>query len=237
MLSTRAKRVNPANDIVENKTSPGRCYEVTKRAMDISLSALALVVLFPLMLGLSFLIKVTSPGPALFRQRRVGRSGKEFTCFKFRTMRNGASPELHQRYFSAYVRGEPASSEGKGGQEIYKVVDDPRVTRVGGRLRATCLDELPQFVNVFRGEMSLVGPRPAIPYELEMYSPHHFQRLAVKPGITGLWQVKGHHLAPFEQMVEMDLDYIRRRSLGMDMKLILLTVPRLLGIKGRGRHG
>jgi lipopolysaccharide/colanic/teichoic acid biosynthesis glycosyltransferase len=145
-------------------------------------------------------------------------------------MRNGADEAVHKENFRKWLRGEI-------GAGLYKDAGDARITRLGPFLRATNLDELPQLLNVFRGEMSLVGPRPAIPYELEMYSPHHFQRLAVKPGVTGLWQVNNHHLGSFEGMVEMDLDYMGRRSLGMDIKLILLTVPRLLGIRRRGQHG
>jgi len=216
--------------ISANGSGPGRLYEPAKRTLDVFLSAGALLLLSPLLGVVALLVKLDSPGPVFFRQRRVGQGGKEFTCLKFRSMRNGADEAVHKENFRKWLRGEI-------GAGLYKDAGDARITRLGPFLRATNLDELPQLLNVFRGEMSLVGPRPAIPYELEMYGPQHFQRLAVKPGVTGLWQVNNHHLGSFEGMVEMDLDYIGRRSVGTDIKLILLTVPRLLGIRRRGQHG
>ncbi|HLE02943.1 MAG TPA: sugar transferase [Dehalococcoidia bacterium] len=216
---------------------PGRLYEPAKRALDMSLSAGALLLLSPLLGVVALLVKLDSHGPVFFRQRRVGRGGKEFTCLKFRSMRNGADEAVHKENFRKWLVGE-ATPPSKGREAgLYKDVGDTRITRVGLFLRATNLDELPQLINVFRGEMSLVGPRPAIPYELEMYGPQHFRRLAVRPGITGPWQVNNQNLGSFEGMVKMDLDYIGRRSVGTDIKLILLTLPRLLGIRRRGRHG
>jgi len=191
------------------------------------LSAGALVLLSPLLGAVALAVKLDSKGPVFFRQRRVGRGGKEFTCLKFRSMRNGADDAVHKANFRRWLNGETETV-------VVKDVGDSRITRVGPFLRATNLDELPQLLNVFRGEMSLVGPRPAIDYEVEMYGPQHFQRLAVKPGMTGLWQVDNHRPGSFEGMVKMDLYYIGRRSLLMDTKLILLTVPRLLGMKRRG---
>jgi lipopolysaccharide/colanic/teichoic acid biosynthesis glycosyltransferase len=220
----------PAEGAVSAKgTRPGRLYKPAKRMLDVLLSGGSLLVLSPLLGAVALAIKLDSPGPVLFRQRRVGRNGKEFTCLKFRSMRDGAEEAVHKRNFRRWLKGEE-------GVAVYKDVGDGRITRLGPFLRATNLDELPQLINVLRGDMSLVGPRPAITYELEMYSPRHFQRLAVKPGLTGLWQVRNQHLCSFEQMVEIDMDYIGRRSLGLDIKLVLLTVPRLLGIRGRGQH-
>jgi lipopolysaccharide/colanic/teichoic acid biosynthesis glycosyltransferase len=150
-----------------------------------------------------------------------------FSLLKFRSMTANADPEVHRAYVANFIKGEEKPTE-TGDTALYKLVSDSRVTRVGGFLRRTSLDELPQLLNVFRGDMSLVGPRPPIPYEVEHYQPHHMARLAVKPGITGLWQVSGRNTTTFERMVELDVEYIQRRSLMMDLEILLRTIPEVL---------
>jgi lipopolysaccharide/colanic/teichoic acid biosynthesis glycosyltransferase len=202
-------------------------YRYGKRLMDIVLSVLLLVGLLPLFALLVVLIWLDSPGPVLFRQQRVGECGRLFTFLKFRSMRIDADPTVHQEYVATFIRGE-ATPDVSVGTPLYKLVDDRRVTRVGKWLRRTSLDELPQLWNVLRGQMSLVGPRPPIPYEIEHYQPVHLQRLTVKPGITGLWQVSGRNKTTFEEMVALDIEYIQRRSLLLDFWLLLMTVPAVL---------
>lgn len=187
----------------------------------------------PLLLLIALAIRLDSRGTVLLRQTRVGQHGRLFTCYKFRTMAQNADPELHRRYMRAFIhdclpnRDEPTPSAA-----VFKLADDPRVTRVGRILRRTSLDELPQLLNVLRGDMSLVGPRPALPYEVEEYEAWHRARLGVAPGITGWWQVYGRSRVSFEQMVTMDLHYIARQSLALDIKLLLLTVPAVVLRKG-----
>src|SRR5690242_17406426 len=184
--------------------SESRFQEAGKRVLDIIISALGIALLTPLVLGLWVAIRLDSSGPAIFRQQRIGRGEKVFTCFKFRTMQHKADENLHREAIRRLWAGQRLSN---CPDSPYKLTDDPRVTRVGHWLRRTSLDELPQLFNVLRGEMSIVGPRPPIPYELENYRPAHLQRLAVKPGITGLWQITGRSSTTFEQMVEIDLAY------------------------------
>ena len=207
-----------------------------KRAMDILGSATALVVLSPLLLVISAVIRCTSEGPILFRQRRVGRYGKKFTLLKFRTMYISNDPNMHKEYVRQFISGTPEPLEAKEASEcVYKIKEDPRVTRVGKFLRRISLDELPQFFNVLQGEMSLVGPRPPIPYECDLYDLWHRRRvLEAKPGITGLWQVKGRSKTRFDDMVRLDLKYARTWSLWLDIKILLQT-PRAL-FSGEGAY-
>ncbi len=195
-----------------------------KRAADIVLSALGLVLLSPWLLLMYFLIKLDSSGPALFRQERVGMDGRVFTLYKFRTMRVEAEDETHRQHMSQLINGKIAAQT--DGEVFYgKVGDDKRVTRVGRILRRLSLDELPQLFNVLKGEMSIVGPRPPIPYEVKHYSDWHRKRLDVKPGLTGLWQVSGRNRLPFDEMVRLDIYYIENWSLWLDFKIIVQTVP------------
>lgn len=203
---------------------------LAKRVLDVVVAALLLVCLIPVLLVCALAIRLDSPGPVLFRQRRVGAGGKAFTMLKFRTMRADADPALHRAFVTAFIQGK-AAPEAKQGSQLYKLVRDPRVTRVGGWLRQSSLDELPQLWNVVRGDMSLVGPRPPLPYEVVEYSRTHLQRLAVTPGITGLWQVSGRSSTTFEEMVALDLEYIRKRSLVLDIRILLATIPALLSTK------
>lgn len=202
-----------------------RVSRTIKRGIDIFGSALALILLSPCFLAIAAAIKLSSPGPIFFRQRRVGRHGVPFTFLKFRSMNTHCDAEPHREFVKKYIKGS-ASSAGTGPQDArpYKITDDPRVTRIGRFIRRTSLDELPQFINVLRGEMSLVGPRPPIPYEIEAYAVWHRRRLMeVKPGITGLWQVKGRSKVCFDDMVRLDLAYARMWSVRLDLKILLQT--------------
>ena len=202
-----------------------RFLRVTKRTMDIAGSLLALALFSPLFLAIALIIKATSKGPVFFFQRRIGQYGESFTLLKFRTMRVNNDARIHQEYVRQLITGtaekQPSDRNGDG---HFKLTRDPRITRVGSLLRKTSLDELPQFVNVLKGEMSMVGPRPPIPYEVESYDVWHRRRLLeVKPGITGLWQVSGRSRVKFDDMVRLDLRYARNCSPWMDIKILLRT--------------
>jgi exopolysaccharide biosynthesis polyprenyl glycosylphosphotransferase len=197
-----------------------------KRASDIAGGAAAAIVLAPFWLAAAILIKIDSRGPVFFRQERVGMDGRIFLCYKFRTMHAGADDRVHREAYSRNIAGDPAANAGDGEKPVYgKVKDDPRVTRVGRWLRRSSFDETPQLINVLKGDMSIVGPRPPIPYEVERYDPWHRKRLDMKPGITGLWQVSGRSRLTFGEMVKLDLFYIENWSLWLDLKIVLLTLP------------
>lgn len=202
----------------------------SKRLLDIAGSAFLLLILSPLLILCAMIIKRSSPGPALFRQKRVGLNGKEFTFFKFRTMHEEAdrkeNRDIHKSFVTELIRN------GSAKRSSYKIVRDPRVTRVGLWLRRYSLDELPQLINVLKGEMSLVGPRPPLAYELESYKKWHKRRLSVRPGITGLWQVSGRSEVPFDDMVMLDLYYVEHMSMWMDISLLLKTLPAVVTTKG-----
>jgi exopolysaccharide biosynthesis polyprenyl glycosylphosphotransferase len=202
---------------------------ILKRAMDVAGSAAALVVLSPLFLVIAAAVKLTSKGPALFRQERIGLEGKPFPFLKFRSMYCGTDHKIHEEYVSQFISGV---EEIDG---VYKIKADPRVTAVGRILRRTSLDELPQFLNVLMGHMSLVGPRPALQYEVDRYHVWHRRRyLSVKPGITGLWQVAGRSRTKFDEMVRLDLQYIRAWTIWLDIKILLRT-PRVV-LSGDGAY-
>ncbi len=194
-----------------------RAGRLVKRGMDILLSALALIVAGPVLLLTALVVRLESPGPAIFKQIRVGERGRAFTIYKFRSMRQGAEEEQSQ-----LLNRNEASGP------LFKIKDDPRLTRVGRFLRRASLDELPQFINVLRGEMSLVGPRPGPPHEVAQYQPWHRQRLEVAPGITGLWQVSGRSDLTFDEMCLLDIYYIENWSLGLDLTVLLRTIPRVI---------
>ncbi|HEX4131718.1 MAG TPA: sugar transferase [Pirellulales bacterium] len=197
-------------------------YEMQKRAIDIVAASIAVVLLSPLFLVVALLIKLTSRGPVLFVQTRVGRGGREFRCFKFRSM--VANAEALQRQLAAMNH--------HADERTFKIRRDPRITRIGEVLRKTSIDEMPQLFNVLRGDMSLVGPRPPLPREVAKYEPYEFRRLAVQPGLTCFWQVSGRGDIPFPRQVEMDISYIEQRSLLLDLKLLLLTIPAVVLGKG-----
>lgn len=206
-------------------------YERTKRVLDVVFSVLIFLPLCVIMAMIALCIRADSEGPIFFHQKRVGRHGVEFDMLKFRSMYVNCDDASHRGAIAKYLSGQMLG-ESTGGDLSYKQVDDPRVTRVGRFLRKTSLDELPQFLNVLRGDMALVGPRPPLVYEVESYNLYHKMRLSGKPGLTGPWQVYGRSRVPFETMVEMDIAYLHRQSLREDLKLIALTVPVMF--KGRG---
>jgi exopolysaccharide biosynthesis polyprenyl glycosylphosphotransferase len=198
---------------------------IMKRASDLIIATLALTLLSPLWLLIALLIKLDSAGSVFYKQERVGMDGRIFLFFKFRSMRPGTDDASHREYQRAYINGRPDSNLGDDQKPVFKLRADDRITRVGRVLRKTSLDELPQLFNVMRGDMSIVGPRPPIPYEVENYQLWHRKRLDMKPGITGLWQVSGRNRLPFDEMVRMDLYYIENWSLLLDLKIIVQTLP------------
>lgn len=202
---------------------------LVKRLSDIIISSLALAVFSPLWLIIALLIKLDSRGTILFKQERVGMDGRIFLCYKFRTMKAGADDTIHREAYLKNIEGATEANAGDNEKPIFgKVKNDPRITKVGKFLRRTSLDELPQFLNVLKGDMSIVGPRPPIPYEVESYELWHRKRLDMKPGITGLWQVSGRNRLTFDEMVRIDIFYIENWSLWLDLKIILLTLPAML---------
>jgi exopolysaccharide biosynthesis polyprenyl glycosylphosphotransferase len=213
-----------------------------KRAIDIIGSILALLLLSPVLLMIAVAIKAGSKGPVFFRQQRLGQHGQPFVFFKFRSMKVGNDASVHKEYVKKLISGtaERHKSNGNGngnsnGHGVFKLTQDSRITRVGSFLRRTSLDELPQFYNVLKGEMSLVGPRPPIPYEVENYDVWHRRRLLeAKPGITGLWQVSGRSRVTFDEMVRLDLRYARTWSPWMDIKILIRTP--LAVFLGEGAH-
>jgi lipopolysaccharide/colanic/teichoic acid biosynthesis glycosyltransferase len=216
-----------------------RLYFVCKRMMDVTLTALLLPLLVPVMLLVAVLIKLDSPGPVFFVQERIGvkrriSAGRTiwelytFPFYKFRSMVNDADPTPHQQYFEKFRLGSLNGDR----CEPFKLTRDSRLTRVGAILRRTSLDELPQLFNVLKGEMSLVGPRPALPYEVALYDEAHFERFRARPGITGWWQATARSRVGFEQMIQMDIDYARRAGFWFDLEILLLTIPAVLSCRG-----
>lgn len=206
-----------------------------KRLIDIVGSALALILLSPLLAVLALIIKLTSKGPVFFRQQRLGQFQKPFVFLKFRSMHVSTSHDIHREYVRSYIAGRAESANTDQRRVVYKITNDPRVTPIGRFMRRASLDELPQFWNVLKGDMSLVGPRPPIPYEIDAYDIWHRRRLLeAKPGITGLWQVHGRSRTTFDEMVRLDLRYSRNFSVFSDLK-ILLETPRAV-ISGNGAY-
>jgi lipopolysaccharide/colanic/teichoic acid biosynthesis glycosyltransferase len=195
-------------------------YPALKSAADVLIAAIGAVLLAPLFLVIAAAIKLDSPGPVIFCQKRVGLNGKVFVMYKFRTMAEDTDVKLAELHKQNMMTGH-----------MFKIKDDPRITRVGKVLRKTSLDEFPQLFNVLKGDMSLVGPRPPLVWEFSRYEGWHSMRLAVKPGMTGLWQISGRNSIQFSEMVMLDFRYIRERSFLFDLKLILRTLPLLLGDK------
>jgi exopolysaccharide biosynthesis polyprenyl glycosylphosphotransferase len=220
-LNATKLQVNVAYSNQQAQIEENRLYLKTKRLVDILFSLCGLFLLIPAFLLIVILIKVEDPkGGILFRQKRVGKNGKEFMMFKFRSMVHNAESLLDNLLQFNETTGA-----------MFKMKEDPRITRVGKVLRKYSLDELPQLFNVLKGDMSLVGPRPPLPREVEQYSNYHYQRLLVIPGCTGLWQVSGRSSLGFEEMVELDLMYISNRTLFYDLKLILQTVKVMFNSK------
>jgi lipopolysaccharide/colanic/teichoic acid biosynthesis glycosyltransferase len=207
-------------------------YQWCKVLFDRVLAFLAIVISSPLLAVIAIGIRLDSPGGAIYRREQVGENGKIFTAYKFRTMYANSDDQEYKRYLVKYILENAPYKIDQNGRGVYKVVDDRRVTRFGNLLRRTNLDELPQLFNVLKGEMSWVGPRPDIPFAVEMYKDWHHKRLCVKPGITGLWQVCGRKRLSFEGMVRLDIEYIKKQSLLLDAKILLLTVGTVLGRDG-----
>ncbi len=221
-------------DLVE-RSERKRTARILKRSIDIAGSLAALIVLSPVLLAIAVAIKLTSKGPILFRQKRLGLNGEAFTFLKFRSMYASNDHGVHQEFVKRLISGRVDPECPLGDQQVYKLTKDPRVTSIGRFLRRTSLDELPQFVNTLAGDMSLVGPRPPIPYEVESYDIWHRKRLqAIKPGITGLWQVQGRSRVKFDDMVRLDLQYASSWSLWGDIRILLQT-PRAV-FTGAGAH-
>jgi lipopolysaccharide/colanic/teichoic acid biosynthesis glycosyltransferase len=205
-----------------------------KKPMDIALALIALAIFGPLMLVVALLVKLTSRGPVIFKQPRLGKGGVPFTFYKFRSMVVNVDDRIHREYMANLIRGghgDPPAADASTAS--YKMKADPRVTKIGKFIRMTSIDELPQLFNVLKGDMSMVGPRPPIPYEAAHYEPWHLRRiLATKPGITGLWQVEGRSRVTFSEMVRMDLRYVRNCSLRIDLKILVKTVAVVLRCAG-----
>jgi lipopolysaccharide/colanic/teichoic acid biosynthesis glycosyltransferase len=220
-------------------------YFASKRVLDFILAFIALLLFSPLFLMVAILIKLDSPGPILFKQDRVSVRRRmvnkiiyyqwvSFRCYKFRTMVCDADPSLHKSYVQALINNDfesMATLQG-GDTQLRKLTHDPRITRLGRILRKSSIDEIPQFINVIKGEMSVVGPRPAIPYEVEMYKAWHFRRLETKPGITGLWQVTARCTADFDEIVKLDIQYVDQQSFWLDLKILIRTPIAVLSCKG-----
>ena len=231
------RRTNPLlYPDLSKRADAKRVSSGTKRTMDIVGSAAALMVGAPLFLCIALAIKATSKGPVFFRQQRIGQHGEPFLFLKFRSMYIGNDASIHKEYVTQLIAGKadrhPSNGNGEG---VFKLTKDPRITKVGAFLRRTSLDELPQFINVLKGDMSLVGPRPPVAYEVEAYDLWHRRRLVeAKPGITGLWQVSGRSRVKFDDMVRLDLEYARSWSPWMDIKILLRTP--LAVLFGEGAH-
>jgi lipopolysaccharide/colanic/teichoic acid biosynthesis glycosyltransferase len=216
-----------------HRSTGARVRSGLKRTLDIAGSALLLLLLSPIFLVIAVLVKLKSPGPVFFRQSRVGEHGRSFTMLKFRTMRVNTDHAIHKEFVSQLINGSSPTGGDSAKEAPFKIVNDPRVTSIGRLLRKTSLDELPQFWNVLRGEMSLVGPRPPLAYEVEQYKSWHYRRvLEAKPGITGLWQINGRSRTSFDDMVRLDLRYAKNPSAWADIKILLAT-PRAV-ISGKG---
>lgn len=220
-------------------------YYFLKRLLDLSLAIFGLIIISPVMFLIAVLIKLTSKGPIFFTQERVSSRRKThnglsywqqylFRCYKFRTMVCNADPSIHQAYVKALINNDCDGMSTLQGQntQVRKLINDPRVTRLGRFLRKSSLDEIPQLWNVIRGEMSLVGPRPAIMYEVEIYKPWHRRRLETKPGMTGLWQVTARSIADFDEIVRLDIQYIEQQSFWLDLKILMKTPWVVLFCKG-----
>jgi lipopolysaccharide/colanic/teichoic acid biosynthesis glycosyltransferase len=202
------------------------------RCIDLIVAALGLVCCAPLIALVCVAVRIDSRGPAIFRQRRLGRDKRPFTMHKFRTMRAESDPSVHREYVAQLIGGIETTRACNNGTTLYKLAADDRITRVGRVLRRTSLDELPQLLDVVRGHMSLVGPRPVIPYEAELYPPAYDRRFAVKPGLTGLWQVSGRSERTYREMVELDIEWAERHSLARYLSILLRTPWVLLRRRG-----
>jgi len=219
---------------IAHKTSKKRGAMIAKRALDIMGSGLLLLILSPVLLVTALIIKLTSKGPVLFAQERLGQYGRSFRILKFRSMYANNDPKIHKDFVQNFIAGKNAENEAANAEPaVFKIKSDPRITPIGRFIRKTSLDEFPQFINVLRGEMALVGPRPPVPYEYEVYDFWHRRRvLEVKPGVTGLWQVSGRSRTSFDDMVRLDLRYSQTWSVWLDIRILFATPRAVLGGDG-----
>jgi lipopolysaccharide/colanic/teichoic acid biosynthesis glycosyltransferase len=235
--TSTAQKTLPESDLITVAWADAHApagYAAAKRTLDVVVVLVVLVLGLPIWLLIALLIKLTSPGPVFYRGTVIGRGGAPFRYFKFRTMIAGGDNTAHKQWLEQFVKQDAAFAQDESGKKVFKVVNDPRITSVGRTLRKLSLDEVPQMLNVLTGDMSLVGPRPPVPYEYQYYDDYARQRLSVPPGITGLYQVTARSQVGFSGMVAIDLDYIRRRSLWLDLQIMVKTpVVMLLG-KGAG---
>lgn len=233
MAITRTRtRVDGEELVTELRPGGGRLYPLRKRVLDVVVSLALIGLTAPLWALIALSIKLESPGQVIFRQRRVGLQGKEFDMYKFRSMVVGAASAPHEEAFRRHAEGKPLDHDAH--PPLYKSSRDRRITKVGRFLRATNIDELPQLINVLKGEMSIVGPRPPIQYELRHYKEWYHHRFDVPQGITGLWQIKARNRVSLEEMVRLDLEYVERRGLLFDLWLMLMTGPGMLIQPKRG---
>jgi lipopolysaccharide/colanic/teichoic acid biosynthesis glycosyltransferase len=203
---------------------------LTKRLLDLAVATACLALVSPLLVIVAGLIWLTTPGPALFRQTRLGKDGSPFVLFKFRTMYADSRDDVHRKFVRKLLTEDEPPDGGRSG--VYKLEHDERITPIGRLIRRTSIDELPQLFNVIRGDMSLVGPRPALPWEAEMLDAIHFARFSVPPGLTGLWQVSGRNTLTMKQGLELDVEYVRRQRLALDLWILLKTIPVVLSTHG-----
>jgi lipopolysaccharide/colanic/teichoic acid biosynthesis glycosyltransferase len=213
-----------------------RIYPLIKRLFDLVVSLVTFILLSPLLILISVVIKLDSPGPSLFRQTRIGKGGKPFTCYKFRTMVDNADQTIYEQFIKEVMHNEPNSDKDSKDVPFRMKIGwkDSRITRIGRFLRVTSIDELPQLFNVLKGEMSIVGPRPEVPLAVEGYTEYERRRLEVLPGITGLWQISGRSNLTVRQMFVLDVSYVDHRSLWLDLKIFLKTIPVVIARKGTG---
>ena len=201
-----------------------------KRLFDLVVASVCLLLLSPVVAVVAVIVLMTSPGGAFFRQTRLGQYGRPFVLYKFRTMYRDCGDGAHRAYVRKLLQEDQPPANGH--RQLYKIDDDARITTIGRLLRRISIDELPQLLNVIRGDMSLVGPRPALPWEADMFEPAHFQRFLVPPGLTGLWQVSGRNSLTMRQGLELDIEYVQNQSFGLDLVILLKTVPVVLSAQG-----
>ena len=227
MTSGSGPRIGHASSLTVPVAPTPVGYRLAKRSLDLIASTVGLLLTSPILAIVAAAVKLESPGPILFRQQRLGLGGRPFTCYKFRSMHRGAAQERHRDHVRDLIRGQEREPPTPGATWL-PIPADPRVTRLGAFLRRSHLDELPQLFNIVRGDMSLVGPRPPIPYEVEVYQGWHLPRLSVIPGLTGLWQATGWGRLSFDEGVALDLAYIQRRSFWFDLRLIGRTLWQII---------